>query len=119
MFCAHSSHFSPSGAGADFTYEHDGQRMCSFLTLSFQLVDAPMQVAMAVPHGCGKSGLDLGDTVSQAPDFIIPNMFYEQPSAIPETVLHGTKIHIASQIVLATKPNTTIQFERTDHLETN
>src|SRR6266851_4533382 len=47
------SHQTPPRA--DLAREHDGQEMCSLLTLTLQLLDSPMQLPMAFPHGCSES----------------------------------------------------------------
>src|SRR6266481_7511266 len=52
--------------------------MCSLLTFALQLLDSPMQLPMAFPHGCSKLGLCLGNTVPQASDFIIRHVFHEK-----------------------------------------
>jgi len=69
------SHQTPPRA--DIARKHDGKGMCSLRTFVFQLLDSPMQVPTAFPHGCGKLGLCLGNTVPQASDFII------RPACVP------------------------------------
>src|SRR5216684_4560266 len=63
---------------ADIARKHHGQGMCSLLTLTLQLLDSPMQLPMAFPHGCSELGLCLGNTVPQASDFIIRHVFHEK-----------------------------------------
>src|SRR6266481_7036248 len=70
------SHQTPPRA--DIARKHDGQGMRSLLTLIFQLLDSPMQLPMAFPHGCGELGLCLGNTVPQDSDFIIRHVFHEK-----------------------------------------
>src|SRR5260370_41188650 len=62
----------------DIAHEHDGQGMCSFLEFTLQLLDSPMKLSIAFPHGCGELGLCLGNTVPQASAFIIRHVFREK-----------------------------------------